>query len=90
MAKKKITVLEFLNLTSVASDDIPVTVKEGLNIVCTAKSLRWLMSHGMPYELEANIKKLDTLINLQDSSINSEKHQTLEIMNHQTLQDYKR
>ncbi|MEE1282429.1 MAG: hypothetical protein UHK60_09300 [Acutalibacteraceae bacterium] len=58
MAKKKITVLEFLNLTSVASDDIPVTVKEGLNIVCTAKSLRWLMSHGMPYELEANIKEI--------------------------------
>lgn len=55
---RKITVLEFLNLTSVASDDIPVTVKNGSTVVCKANNLRWLMSHGMPYELEANIREI--------------------------------
>lgn len=57
MAKKMI-VLDFLKEVSAASDDIPVTVKHGLDVVCKAKSLRWLLAHGMPYELEAKIREI--------------------------------
>ena len=56
---KKFTVMDFLNTVGVKSDNIPVTVKYGTEIVCQAKSLRWLSSHGMPYELEAKVRGID-------------------------------
>ena len=42
MARKRTTVLGFLWCIGAASDDIPVTVKEGSKVLGTAKSLRWL------------------------------------------------
>ncbi len=55
---KKFMVLDFLNAVGIESDNIPVTVKYGTEIVCRAKSLRWLSSHGMPYVLEAKVKEI--------------------------------
>lgn len=73
---KKFTVMDFLNAVGIESDNIPVTVKYGTEIVCQAKSLRWLSSHGMPYELEAKVKKIDIckdgiLIHIQPKSYSS-------------------
>lgn len=56
---KKFTVLDFLSVVGVRSDNIPVTIKYGTEVVCKAKNLRWLSSHGMPYELEAKVKGID-------------------------------
>lgn len=73
---KKFTVLDFLNVVDTENDDIPVTVKYGLDVVCRAKNLRWLSSHGMPYELEAKIKQVvicqdEIIIRIQPKSYNS-------------------
>lgn len=56
---KKFTVMDFLSVVGTESDNIPVTVKYGTEIVCQAKNLRWLSSHGMPYELEAKVREID-------------------------------
>lgn len=56
---KKFTVLDFLSVVGVRSDNIPVTIKYGTEVVCKAKNLRWLSSHGMPYELEAKVREID-------------------------------
>ena len=55
---KKFTLLDFLNIVSVISDDIPVTVIHGTDVVCKTKNLRWLSSHGMPYEMEAKVREI--------------------------------
>ena len=56
MARKRTTVLGFLWCIGAASDDIPVTVKEGSKVLGTAKSLRWLELHGSPGILEARLE----------------------------------
>lgn len=58
---KKFTVLDFLSVVGSNSDNITVTVKYGTEVVCKARNLRWLSSHGMPYELEAKVKEIDIL-----------------------------
>ncbi len=55
---KKIKVIEFLSTVGALSDDIPVTVKHGTDVICNSKSLRWLQAHGMLYELEAKMKEI--------------------------------
>lgn len=55
---KKIKVIEFLSTVGVLSDDIPVIVKHGTDVICKSKSLRWLEAHGTPYELEAKLKEI--------------------------------
>ena len=49
-------VLDFLMKIGGASDDIPVSVKEGTKEIGTAKSLRWLELHGSPGILEARLE----------------------------------
>lgn len=56
MARKRTAVLGFLWCIGAASDDIPVTVKEGSKVLGTAKSLRWLELHGSPGILEARLE----------------------------------
>ena len=73
---KKFTVLNFLSVVGPKSDNIPVTVKYGTEVVCKAKNLRWLLTHGMPYELEAKVKEIDVcrdgiLIRIQPKSYSS-------------------
>lgn len=73
---KRITMLDFLRVVGVASDEIPVTVKHGEEVVCTAKSLYWLVSHGTPYELEAKVReavicKDGILLHIQPKDYNS-------------------
>ena len=53
---KRLIVLSFLCCIGAASDDIPVTVKEGPKTIGTAKSLRWLELHGSPGVLEARLE----------------------------------
>lgn len=53
---KRLSVLSFLCCIGAASDDIPVTVKEGPKTIGTAKSLRWLELHGSPGVLEAHLE----------------------------------
>ena len=53
---KRLNVLSFLCCIGAASDDIPVTVKEGPKTIGTAKSLRWLELHGSPGILEARLE----------------------------------
>ena len=55
MAKRP-SVLSFLCCIGAASEDIPVTVKEGPKTLGTAKSLRWLELHGSPGVLEARLE----------------------------------
>ncbi len=55
---KKIILMDLLYLIGPYSDEIPVTVKNKQEVVCWAKSLRWLLSHGMPNELEARVKEI--------------------------------
>lgn len=52
----RLSVLSFLCCIGAASDDIPVTVKEGPKTIGTAKSLRWLELHGSPGVLEARLE----------------------------------
>lgn len=73
---KKFMVLDFLNAVGTESDNIPVTVKYGTEIVCQAKSLRWLSSHGTPYVLEAKVKEIsickdDIMIRIQPKTYSS-------------------
>lgn len=53
---KSMNVLTFLGKIGAASDDIPVTVKEGPKELGTTKSLRWLELHGSPGILEARLE----------------------------------
>lgn len=55
---KTIKVMEFLSTVGVLSDDIPVTIKHGTDVICKSKSLRWLETHGTPYALEAKLKEI--------------------------------
>lgn len=73
---KKLTVLDFLSVVGPKSDNIPVTVKYGAEVVCKAKNLRWLSIHGMPYELEAKVNEIDfcrddIVIRIQPKDYNS-------------------
>ena len=54
MGRRKMSVLDFTN--KVDSEDIPIIVREGPNVVGRFRSLRELGSHGMPGILEANIQ----------------------------------
>lgn len=56
---KSMRVLEFLSKIGPSSDDIPVTIKEGINTLGTAQSLRWLEAHGSPGILEAQLEHAD-------------------------------
>lgn len=73
---KKFTVLDFLNVVGLESDNIPVTIKYGTEVICTANNLRWISRHGSPYVLEAKVKEIDVcrdgiLIRIQPKSYSS-------------------
>lgn len=50
---RKITVLDFCSRIGIASDEIPVVVKAGINIVGRYRSLYKLTAQAMPDLLEA-------------------------------------
>ncbi len=52
---RKITVLDFCSRIGIASDEIPVVVKAGINIVGRYRSLYKLTAQAMPDLLEASI-----------------------------------
>ncbi len=56
---KKFTVMDFVSAIGSLSDEIPVLVKCGKDVVCKSKSLRYLASHGMPCELEAKVREIN-------------------------------
>lgn len=53
---KSMKVLDFLMKIGGASDDIPVSIKEGSKELGTARSLHWLETHGSPGVLEARLE----------------------------------
>ena len=58
---RKITVLEFCSRIGIDSDEIPVVVKAGFNIVGRYRSLYKLTSQAMPTLLEATAGTLPTV-----------------------------
>ena len=54
---RKITVLDFCSRIGIASDEIPVVVKAGINIVGRYRSLYKLTAQAMPDLLEARHEK---------------------------------
>ncbi len=55
---RKITVLEFCSRIRIDSDEIPVVVMAGLNIVGRYRSLYKLTSQAMPALLEAKVRSV--------------------------------
>lgn len=55
---RKITVLEFCSRIRIDSDEIPVIVMAGLNIVGRYRSLYKLTSQAMPALLEAKVRSV--------------------------------
>ena len=55
---RKITVLEFCHQINITSDEIPVVVMAGLNIVGRFRSLYTLASQAMPGLLEAKVRSV--------------------------------
>lgn len=55
---RKITVLEFCRQINITSDEIPVVVTAGLNIVGRFRSLYKLTSQAMPGLLEAKVRSV--------------------------------
>lgn len=55
---RKITVLEFCSRIGIDSDEIPVVVKAGFNIVGRYRSLYKLTSQAMPTLLEAKVQSV--------------------------------
>ncbi len=55
---KKFTVMDLSCVIGSSSEDIPVIVKCGKDVVCRSKSLRYLAAHGMLYELEAKVREI--------------------------------
>lgn len=55
---RKITVLEFCSRIGIDSDEIPVVVMAGLNIVGRYRSLYKLTSQAMPALLEAKVRSV--------------------------------
>ena len=55
---RKITVLEFCSRIRIDSDEIPVVVMAGLNIVGRYRSLYKLTSQAMPALLEAQVQSV--------------------------------
>ncbi len=55
---RKITVLEFCSRIRIDSDEIPVVVMAGLNIVGRYRSLYKLTSQAMPALLEAKVQSV--------------------------------
>ena len=53
---RKITVLDFCSRIGIASDEIPVVVKAGINIVGRYRSLYKLTAQAMPDLLEAKVQ----------------------------------
>ena len=60
---KKFMVMDFLCLVDPLGDEIPVIVKSGADVVCKAKSLRYLATHGMPLTLEARVRNVSIFRN---------------------------
>lgn len=52
---KKITVLDFCNQIGATSDEIPVVVKSGSEVIGRFRSLHKLPGHAMPGILESKI-----------------------------------
>ena len=55
---RKITVLDFCSRVGIASDEIPVVVKAGINIVGRYRSLYKLTAQAMPDLLEAKVQSV--------------------------------
>lgn len=55
---RKITVFEFCSRIGIDSDEIPVVVMAGLNIVGRYRSLYKLTSQAMPALLEAKVRSV--------------------------------
>ena len=55
---RKITVLDFCSRIGIASDEIPVVVKAGINIVGRYRSLYKLTAQAMPDLLEAKVQSV--------------------------------
>lgn len=55
---RKITVLEFCSRIRIDSDEIPVVVKAGFNIIGRYRSLYKLTSQAMPALLEAKVQSV--------------------------------
>ena len=59
---RKITVLDFCSRIGIASDEIPVVVKAGINIVGRYRSLYKLTAQAMPDLLEAKVQSREEVI----------------------------
>lgn len=55
---RKITVLDFCSRIGIASDEIPVVVKAGINIVGRYRSLYKLTAQAMPDLLESKVQSV--------------------------------
>ena len=56
MARKRLTVLEWLNTIGHASEQIDTTVRYGSTVVCSGHSPMWLASHGPVGPLESKVQ----------------------------------
>lgn len=56
MARKRLTVLEWLNTIGSASDSIDTSVRFGGTVVCIGQSPQWLAAHGPVGALEARVQ----------------------------------
>lgn len=56
MARRRLTVIEWLNSIGDASDKIDTTVRYGATVVCSGQSPQWLASHGPVGPLEARVQ----------------------------------